>query len=398
MFFGVDMSKKNKTTVKDGAKTDKKKLLISASLAANCRPTTFDEIVGQRNAVLKLKGMLVKKKIPGAILLVGDPGLGKTTLARVFARYLNCDTLEACGNCLSCKTNLDDHPDIVEVNMGVANGVADSRNLVEKARYAPRFNIRIFICDECHNLSGPAEQALLKTLEEPPPGTLFILCTTNPEKIKSAILQRCSILKLSSVKQSELVERLVWIAKKEGEDFDNSEGRKICKLIANYSNGMVREAISILEGVLYTKAAQKKAPLKDIVEEFAHTLKTSLDARTVGCMVSYLNSSIKAVCTQASNVDSCRQLTMRLRWLCMSILDDYSDNLKFKSVIYKDFLTALKKAGIEFSFKKLVPEVIDLLLILNNIEQKMNQTNIDEKSIFLGEVCKHLMDKKRTSK
>jgi DNA polymerase-3 subunit gamma/tau len=373
----------------------KAKLMVSASLASRVRPKSFKDIVGQQEAVLKLKGMLAKKKLPGAILITGDPGLGKTTLARVFARYLNCETYDACGTCASCKIDIDNHPDITEINMGVDRGIDDSRALVQKARYAARFNMRVIVGDECHNLTGPSEQALLKTLEEPPAGTLFILCTTNPEKMKPAVLSRCTKLQLHPVDPEELVDRLIVIAKKEGEDFDNKEGRKLLTTIANYSNGLVRDAISILEGVLFAKAGTKKADLSSIVDTFVTSLETSIDKSAARATVAYIRNGIKALASQASKVDSCRQLMMKMRWISMSVIDDYSGNLRFKSYAFRDFQNLLKEAKVPYDFKVLVPIMLDLLFKLNELEIKMNQSNIDERALFIGELCSHVLSHKK---
>ena len=389
------INNKKETEIDVANKKATQQIMISASLASRVRPKTFKEIVGQKDSVAKLRGMLKKGKLPGAILIIGNPGLGKTTLARVFARYVNCETHNACGKCTSCLIDIDKHPDITEVNMGVDRGIDDSRSLVQKAKYAPRFNCRIILCDEVHNLTGPAEQALLKTLEEPPAGTLFILCTTNPEKLKPAILSRCTLLDLKSVAIDELVERLVVIAQLEGEDFDNKQGRSLLNTIANYSNGQVREAISILEGVIFAKAGSKNVDLKEVAEQFAAKLETSLDIAAAKTVVAFLKLGLKGICSQAAIVDSCRQLVMKMRWVCMNILDDYAGRLKFKSYSFKTFLDLLDNASIPYSLPKIVPDVIMLLALLNEIEQKMNQTNADERSLFLGDICKYVLLKKR---
>jgi DNA polymerase-3 subunit gamma/tau len=369
-------------------------LIISGSLAVQERPTTFGGIVGQKNIIAQLKGAIKKRKLPGTILLHGPAGCGKTTLARVFARYINCETFDACGTCPSCKQDLATHQDITEINMAKATGKADAEALIEKARYSPRFRVRVFILDEFHQVSSHAENVFLKPLEEPPPGTLWIICTSEPEKLKNPTMSRCLKLKVEMAEVDELSARLIKIAKREGMDLSDKKGIALTKTMANYANGQVREAISLLESVLLASAGNSKLNLEEVIENFARTMESTVDKAAARAVVAFVKNSIKAVCGQASAVDSCRQLMMKMRWIAVSIIDDYTGNMKFKSYAFRDFEELLKKANIKYDHKLLVPKMLVLLNLLNSTEQRMNLTNIDERALFLGDICNYMMEQK----
>jgi DNA polymerase III subunit gamma/tau len=373
---------------------EKDELLITGSLAVRERPKTFAGIVGQKAIIAQLKGAIAKRRLPGTILLHGPAGCGKTTLARVFARYINCETYDACGTCSSCKQSLDNHQDITEINMAKATGKADAEALIEKARYSPRFRVRVFILDEYHQVSSHAENVFLKPLEEPPPGTLWIICTSEVEKLKIPTLSRCLKLKVDMAGVDELSVRLVKIAKREGMDLSDKKGIALTKTIANYSNGQVREAISLLESIILASAGNSKMDLAEVIENFAKTMESSLDKAAARCVVAFVKGSIKAVCGQASSVESCRQLLMKMRWIAVSVIDDYTKNMKFKSYAFKDFQELLSTASIKYEHKTLVPKMLILLNLLNATEQRMNLTNIDERALFLGDICNYLMEQK----
>ena len=159
------------------------------------RPKSFEEFVGQRHIVQTLKNAANNNKIAHAYLFTGPRGTGKTSMAKLFAKTINCesDVIRPCNECENCiANNNSNHPDIIEIDGASNNGVDEIRNLIEKVRYSPIVaKYKVYIIDEVHMLSTGAFNAFLKTLEEPPSHVVFILATTEPHKIIPTIISRC---------------------------------------------------------------------------------------------------------------------------------------------------------------------------------------------------------------
>lgn len=238
---------------------------MKKTLALKYRPKKLDDLVGHEQVKNHLTGMLKNNRIPNAILIVGPSGVGKTTISRLLVRYINCESNNACGKCSVCLSiDNNNHEDYEEVNGSESGNIEKIRQLIEMSNYAPRNSMRIIHIDECHRMSNAASNALLVPIEEPPENTLWILSTTDPEKIPNtkAITGRCAHLILSLPNKDEIADKLKFIGSKEKFKWLTD---KMCSRIAEASGGHVRDAIQILEAIFYRiKGSDKKLNRKDI--------------------------------------------------------------------------------------------------------------------------------------
>ena len=214
------------------------------------RPARFSEVVGQDYVVKTLKNAIKLNKIAHAYLFAGPRGTGKTSVAKLFAKAVNCDDFdeESCDSCKSCLAfNENTHPDIIELDAASNNGVEEIRNIVEQVNYAPILGrYKVYIIDEVHMLSVNAFKALLKTLEEPPAHVIFILATTDPQKIIPTVLSRCQRYNFSKITNFDMKRKMSEILKKEGIEYED----KAIDEVAILAEGGMRDALSILEQVL----------------------------------------------------------------------------------------------------------------------------------------------------
>ena len=217
-------------------------------LARKWRPTSFEEVAGQSHVTTALRNAISTDRIPHAILLSGPRGVGKTTIARLLARALNCEkgpTPEPCGSCSFCTEIAEGRStDVQEIDAASRTSVDDVREIIESIRYAPTpGKWRIYVVDEVHMLSTAAFNALLKTLEEPPPRSLFVFATTNPEKIPYTVISRCQRHDLRRLPAAETIARLREIADAEG--IRLSEGSLLS--LAREGEGSLRDSLTLLD-------------------------------------------------------------------------------------------------------------------------------------------------------
>jgi len=217
-------------------------------IARKYRPQAFDELISQEHVKTTLENAITQGRIAHGYILSGQRGTGKTTVARIFARCLNCEqgpTPAPCGKCASCLEIAGGASmDVIEIDAASNRGINEMRELREAVRYRPaRDRYKVFIVDEAHQITSEAFNALLKTLEEPPEWVVFVLCTTESHKIPSTIVSRCQQFSFRSVDFAELVARMEWIMQQEGITADADA----LAVLARAGEGSVRDSLSALD-------------------------------------------------------------------------------------------------------------------------------------------------------
>ena len=227
---------------------------VHVALPLKYRPMTFDDVVGQEHVTRTLRNALESGRIANAYLFVGPRGIGKTTLSRIFAKALNCSSpkgVEPCGECENCRQIAAGRSlDVTELDAASHNKVEDVRPIIEAVQFKPTVSkYKIFIIDECHMLTPSAWNALLKTLEEPPPYVKFVFATTEGDKVLATIVSRCQRFDLRRIQTHQIAARLQYICGKEGITADQDA----LLAIARGAEGGMRDALSSLDQLIAFK-------------------------------------------------------------------------------------------------------------------------------------------------
>lgn len=214
------------------------------------RPSTFKEVAGQKHIVKTLQNALLTNKLAHAYLFCGPRGTGKTSMAKLLAKALNCEEGigHQCNQCSNCQAIINgSHPDVIEIDAASNNGVDEVRELIDKVKYSPiKGRYKVYIIDEVHMMTSGAFNALLKTLEEPPAHVIFILATTEPHKILPTIISRCQRYDFTKVDSVDLRNRLIEVLNSENVTFEEDA----VNMVVSLADGGVRDALSILDQIL----------------------------------------------------------------------------------------------------------------------------------------------------
>src|SRR5690348_1160034 len=229
-------------------------------IARKYRPQTFRDVVNQEHVKTTLENAIAGKRIAHGYIFSGQRGTGKTTVARILARCLNCvegPTVTPCGVCASCREiTTGGTVDVIEIDAASNRGINEMRELRENVRYQPaRDRYKVFIIDEAHQITSEAFNALLKTIEEPPPWVIFVLCTTEAHKIPATIASRCQHFSFRSVDFEDLMQRMAWICEQEGIQAD----AEALAVLAAAGEGSVRDSLSALDQAIACCGSQLNA-------------------------------------------------------------------------------------------------------------------------------------------
>lgn len=315
------------------------------------RPTNFDEVVGQTHIIQTLKNAIVQNRIAHAYLFCGPRGTGKTSIAKIFAKTLNCTNSQdaPCGVCENCKMAANgSHPDIIEIDAASNNGVDEVRNLIDKVKYAPmQGKYKIYIIDEVHMMTSGAFNALLKTIEEPPAHVIFIFATTEPNKVLPTIISRCQRFDFNKVSMHDIKYKLSVVCKNEGIEIDENG----LTLIAQLADGGMRDALSILDQcVAYCSS---HIDVNDIRKIYGVVTSEDIGKLFYSVYKKDVDSFVKDIQKYSDMGMDIKRLTADfIHMLKDSLILDYSENSTLVSDMNKDMIRKyFKLAPINFRIK-----------------------------------------------
>ena len=357
------------------------------ALYRSYRPQTFGEVAGQEHIVTTLKNAIKENRISHAYLFAGPRGTGKTTVAKLLAKALNCTGENPpCDQCPNCKAiTVWEHPDVIEIDAASNNGVDEVRDLIDKVKYAPiNGKYKVYIIDEVHMMSTGAFNALLKTLEEPPAHIVFVLATTEPHKILPTIISRCQRFDFKKVENHDIISRLEYVLKSENKKYELPALESVAKL----AEGGMRDALSILEQCL---AYNNELTVESVNMVYG---LLSMDNK-ISFIKQLLSKDIKGVLTSLDNMLSG---SIDIKRLTFDLVDVLKDIIIYKNTQDVSILFVLTQQDVDnLAPYILVEEAFEIIDILIEASSHYSQS-LDANTYFelaMLKICNRIKEENK---
>lgn len=335
--------------------------MSSIALYQKYRSQSFDELVGQEYVVRAIRNAVAENKVGHAYLFCGPRGTGKTSMARLLARAVNCSNPDhaPCNECENCRAAIEGtHPDIIEINAANETHVEDIRDLIDRARLSPMMGKhKIYIIDEVHQLSSSAASALLKTLEEPPEHVIFILATTDPQKLLKTIISRCQRFDFSKVDTPKIQAHLLSIAEQEGFELSPEAAAKIAEL----ADGGMRDSLSILE---QARAYGNGQITEEVIDSIFGLASQS---EQIALLEGILAGNLGEVLTR---IKECEAHGTDLRRLTEDLIQDLKDGIIWQYTHDAAYLHALKEDHAESFGNIPVSQLLAMIDVLMKAQER----------------------------
>ncbi len=333
------------------------------------RPSTFDSVVGQKIVIKTLKNAIKNNKITHAYLFTGPRGTGKTSIAKIMSKIINCENLIgdlACDKCLSCiEINTKQSTDIIEIDAASNNGVDEIREIRSKVNLTPSISkYKIYIIDEVHMLSTGAFNALLKTLEEPPKHVIFILATTEPHKIPTTILSRCQRFDFKKIEDSEMYRKIEEVTEKEKIKIEELAIQEIARL----SDGGMRDALSLLDKVISYN--NEKITIEDVHNVNGTITQSDISKLIVSIIKKEISETFNIIETFNETGKDIVKLTEEITYFLKNVLifnlnDDFLKQSVNDTQIYKNVIEST-------NYTNIINMIDAFMLTLNEMKKTSN--------------------------